>query len=85
MEDHHFIDAPEPPHHIRYNLIFSEDTREIISLLAPSLFDSHVRHGYSIILPPDIISYKNELAAVENDVQPWDTGVPQPIHTSQPS
>jgi hypothetical protein len=40
MRDHHFLDTPEPPHNIRYNLVFSEDTRDIIPLPAPALFDS---------------------------------------------
>jgi hypothetical protein len=53
MKDHHFIDDPEPPHHIRYNLVFSEDSRDIIPLPAPALFDSHARNGYTI-MPADI-------------------------------
>jgi hypothetical protein len=71
MIDHHFIDDPEPPHYIHYNLVFSEKTREVISLPAPSLFDFHARHGYAI-MPNDIIAYKKELAAAENEAQPWD-------------
>ena len=55
MIDHHFIDNPEPRHHSRYNLVFSEDSREITSLPAPYLFDSNPRHGY-VIMPNDIIA-----------------------------
>jgi hypothetical protein len=68
---HHFIDDPEPPHYYRYNLVFSEVSREVISLPAPSLFDANAMNGY-------IIAYKNELAVAENEVQPWDARVPQP-------
>src|SRR6266566_3771641 len=77
MRDHHFLDAPEPPHHIRYNLIFSEDTRDIISLPAPALFDSHARNGYTV-MPPDIVAYRNALVAAEDGAQDWDARVPLP-------
>jgi hypothetical protein len=77
MKDHHFIDDPEPPHNIRYNLVFSEDTREIIPLPAPALFDSHARNGYTV-MPPDIIAYRNALAAAEEEPQDWDAPVPPP-------
>jgi hypothetical protein len=77
MTDHHFIDEPEPPQYIRYNLIFSERTRDIIPLPAPSLFDSHARNGYTI-MPADITAYRNELAAAEDEVQQWDAQVPPP-------
>jgi hypothetical protein len=79
MIDHHFIDNPEPPHHILYNLVFSEDTSDIILLPTPSLFDSHARNGYTVI-PPDITAYRNELAAAENEAQAWDARVLQPSH-----
>jgi hypothetical protein len=70
MIDHHLIDEPEPPQYICYNLVFSERTRDIISLPAPSLFDSHARNGYTI-MPADITAYMNE-------VQQWDAQVPPP-------
>ena len=54
--DHHFIDDPDPPHHIRYNLVFSEDTRDVIPLYAPALFDSHARNGYTV-MPSDTVAY----------------------------
>jgi hypothetical protein len=36
MIGRHFIDNPKPPHHICYNLVFSDDTHEIILLPTPS-------------------------------------------------
>ena len=39
MKDHHFIDINDSIINIRYNLVFSEDTRVIIPLHAPALFD----------------------------------------------
>jgi hypothetical protein len=77
MRDHHFLDAPEPPYHIRYNLVFSGDTRDIIPLPAPALFDSHARNGYTV-MPPDIVAYRNALAAAEEEAQDWDARVPPP-------
>jgi hypothetical protein len=74
MRDHHFLDAPEPPHHIHYNLVFSEDT---ILLPAPALFDSHARNGYTV-MPPDIIAYRNALAVAEDGAQDWDARMPPP-------
>jgi hypothetical protein len=79
MQDHHFIDAPEPPHHIHYNLVFSDDTHDIIPLPAPTLFDSHAKNRYTI-LPADIVAYRNALAATEDEVQGWDAQVPLPQH-----
>ena len=57
MRDHHFLDAPEPPHNICYNLVFSDDTRDIIPLPAPALFDYHARNGYTV-MPPDTVAYR---------------------------
>ena len=77
MQDHHFIGAPEPPHHIHYNLVFSEDTRDVIPLHAPALFDFHSRNGYTV-MPMDIVAYLNVLAAVEHEARDWDAQVPPP-------
>jgi hypothetical protein len=77
MRDHHFLDDPEPPHHIRYNLVFSDDTRDIIPLPAPTLFDSHARNGYTM-MPLDIVAYQNALAAAEQEAQDRDAWVPPP-------
>jgi hypothetical protein len=77
MKDHHFIDDPEPPHHIHYKLVFSEDSRDIIPLTAPALFDSHARNGYTI-MPEDITAYWNALAAEEDEAPQWDVQVPPP-------
>ena len=77
MRDHHFLDDLEPPHLIHYNLVFSEDTRDIIPLPAPALFDSHARNGYTV-MPLDIVAYRNALAAAEEEPQDWDALVPPP-------
>jgi hypothetical protein len=79
MIDHHFIDEREPPHHIRYNLVISEDTRDIIPLPTPALFDSYARNAYTV-MPPDITAYRNTLPAAENKAQAWDAKVPPPRH-----
>ena len=39
----------------QYNLVFSQGTCEIITLLAPTLFDIH--RGRYIIMPEDIYAY----------------------------
>jgi hypothetical protein len=44
MEDHHFIEEPDQFNRIRYNLVFDENTHDIIPLPAPALFDSHARN-----------------------------------------
>jgi hypothetical protein len=79
MIDHHFINEPEPPDHIHYNLALSEDTRDIILLPGRALFDSHARNGYTV-MPPDIIAYQNALAAAENKAHTWDAHVSPPHH-----
>jgi hypothetical protein len=79
MQDHHFIDAPKPPHHIRYNLVFTEITHVVILLPPPALLDSHARNGYTV-MPPDIVAYRNALAVAHDEVQDWDAQVPQPQH-----
>ena len=65
MIDHHFIDDPEPPHHIRYKLVFSKDSHDTISLPAPTSFDSHAGNGYTIT-PLDTTVYQSTLAATED-------------------
>src|SRR3990170_3613803 len=47
---HQFIDGENTTIHIPYNLVFSENTRDIIPLPAPALFDSIARRGYMIML-----------------------------------
>ena len=64
---------------IPYNLVFSVDTRDIIPLPAPALFDSIARGGY-IIMPDDIIAYRNPQAEAEEEPQEWDAQVPAPQH-----
>ena len=62
MALHHFIDGENTTIDIPYNLVFSENTRDIIPLPAPALFDSIARGGYGI-MPEDIIAYRNNQAA----------------------
>ena len=64
MDHHHFTDIESPHIPIPYNLVFSVRTRDIIPLLAPTLFDPIARGGYRI-MPADIIAYRNNQAAVE--------------------
>jgi hypothetical protein len=60
-----------------YNLVFSEETRKVIALPAPALFDVNARNGYTIT-PEEITAYEGTLAAVASEAQPWDARVPQP-------
>lgn len=66
MADHHFLDNTELPEPLRYNLVSSVDTGDIISLPAPTLFDSHARNEYTL-LPANIIGYRNNQAAAEEE------------------
>ena len=77
MEDHHFIDSENTTMDVPYNLVFSVDTRGVISLPAPALFDPIARGGYRI-MPADIIAYGNNQAAAEEEPQQWDPWVPAP-------
>jgi hypothetical protein len=79
MVDHHFVDNTELLEPLRYNLVFSEDTRDIIPLPAPALFNSIARNGYRV-MPGDIIAYRNAQAAVEEEPQEWDAQVPPSQH-----
>ena len=58
MKDHKFTHINDSINNIPYNLVFSEDTHDIIPLPAPTLFDSIARGGYRI-MPDDIITYQN--------------------------
>ena len=64
MDHHHFTNIESPNIPIPYNLVFSVRTRDIIPLPAPSLFD-HVARGRYMIMPADIIAYRNAQAAAE--------------------
>jgi len=68
MEDHQFIASDYPNIPIPYNLVFSENTRDIIPLPAHALFDSIARGGY-MIMPVDIVAYWNNQVAVEEEPQ----------------
>ena len=50
MEHHHFIARDYPAIPIPYNLVFSIETRDIIPLPAPALFDSVARGGYRLCM-----------------------------------
>ena len=50
------VDYPNIP--IPYNLVFSVNTRDIIPLPAPALFDPIAMGGYRI-MHADIIAYRN--------------------------
>ena len=73
MDHHHFTDDRSLVIPIPYNLVFSIETRDIIPLPAPSLFDSVARGGYRI-MTADIITYRNAHAATEAVEKPqqWD-------------
>ena len=79
MDHHHFTDNNSPGIPIPYNLVFSIQTRNIIPLPAPALFDSVARGGYRI-MPTDIIAYRNAQAAAEAEEEPqqWDEWMPAP-------
>jgi hypothetical protein len=53
MVEHNFIDSGRI--RFRYNLVFSQETREIITLPAPALFD--LSRGRYTIMPEDIYAY----------------------------
>ena len=54
MVEHKFICCDNEKRLI-YNLVFSEDTFQIITLPAPTLFDIH--SGRYFVLPADIYAY----------------------------
>ena len=54
MVAHHLIDKDKQKR-LLYNLVFSQDTCEIITLPAPSLFDLYL--GRYTIMPNDIYTY----------------------------
>ena len=62
-----------------YNLVFNVKTRDIIPLPAPALFDHVARGGYRI-MPEDIVAYRNNLAAAQEEPLQWDPQVPAPQH-----
>ena len=64
MEDHQFIATDYPNIDRPYNLVLSVKTRDIIPLHAPALFDHVARGGY-MIMPEDIVAYRNNLAAAQ--------------------
>ena len=64
MLDHHFLVVDRFDLDLPYNLVFSEETRDVIPLPAPALFDHVARNGYRI-MPEDIVGYQNNLAAAQ--------------------
>ena len=79
MEHHHFLARDYPDIPIPYNLVFSIETRDIIPLPAPTLFDLVARGRYRI-MPADIIAYRNGQAGAkaEEEPQQWDEWMPAP-------
>ena len=69
------MDAANSFHNIRYNLVFSAETRNIIPFPAPALFDSIARGEYRI-MPEDIVACRNNQAVAEEEPQDWDAQVP---------
>ena len=64
MKDHQFLAVDYPDIDLPYNLVFCVETRDVIPLPAPALFDSVARGGYRI-MPADILAYWNAQAAAE--------------------
>ena len=62
MKDHQFLVVDRPDLDLPYNLVFSEDTHDVIPLPAPALFDYVARNKYRV-MPEDIVAYRNNLAA----------------------
>jgi hypothetical protein len=79
MVDHQFSDIDNSIHSIPYNQVFSVNSRDIIPLPAPALFDS-IAKGIYRIMQDDIIAYRNAQAEAEEEPQEWDAQVPAPQH-----
>ena len=79
LQAHQFLDVTDSPRDIHYNVVFSKETCDVIPLPAPALFDPIARNGYRI-MPDDIVAYRNNLAAAEEEPQGWDAQVPPPPH-----
>ena len=60
MLAHHFLAVEDKTCEFPYSLVFSVRTHDIIPLPAPALFDPIARGGY-MIMPVDIIAYRNPL------------------------
>jgi hypothetical protein len=78
MLAHHFLAEDDTTCEVPYNIVFSEETRDIIPLHAPALFDPIARGGYRV-MPADIIAYRNPL--MEEESPEWDAYVPAPPHS----
>ena len=79
MAHHQFIAGENTDIPIPYNLVFGVDTCDIIPLPAPTLFDP-ISMGRYRIMPEDIVAYRNNLAAAEEEPQEWDPQVRAPQH-----
>ena len=64
MDHHHFLAHDRYDLAIPYNLVYNVDTRDVIPLPAPALFDSVARGGYRI-MPADILTYWNAHVAAK--------------------
>jgi hypothetical protein len=76
MVGHNFID--DGPRRFRYNLVFSQGTREIITLPAPALFDLY--RGKYTIMPEDIYAYWGLTPPQAPEPEP----APEPIYQWEP-
>lgn len=76
MVGHNFINSGDI--RFRYNLVFSQGTREIITLPAPSLFD--LSSGRYTIMPEDIYTYWGLTPPPAPEPAP----VPAPIYLWEP-
>ena len=79
MKDHKFLAADYPDIDLPYNLVFSVETHDVIPLPVPALFDYVARNGYRV-MPEDIVAYRNNLAAAQEELQQRDPQVPAPQH-----
>jgi hypothetical protein len=77
MKHHHFLSDSDDSGRIQYNLVYNEDTMDIIPLPAPALFDVHARNGYTV-MPEDIVTYRAAMAAAAQGPQGWDAQIPPP-------
>jgi hypothetical protein len=77
MLAHHFLAEDDTTCEVPYNIVFSENTHDIIPLPAPALNNPIAREGYRI-MPEDIIAYRNP--PVEEESQEWDAYMPAPSY-----
>ena len=78
MKRHAFISKDATFNDYKYNLVFNQDTHDIITLPASTLFDRQGKGRY-FIMPNDIIDYRRELEEANlKEISPWEEQVYQP-------